>query len=40
MRLKASLDEIFAEKLDPRYVIDSVESKLFGVGVESMTERQ
>ena len=37
MRLKASLDEIFAEKLDPRYVIDSVESKLFGVGVESMT---
>ena len=35
MRLKKSLDEIFAEKLDG--VIDCVESKLFGVGVEAYT---
>ena len=35
MRLKASLDEIFAEKLPN--VIDSVESKVFAVGVESYT---
>lgn len=35
LRLKASLDEIFAERL-PR-VIDSVESKVFAVGVESYT---
>jgi L-rhamnose isomerase len=36
-RLKESLDEIFSEKLDPRFVIDSVESKVFGIGLESMT---
>ena len=30
-----SLDEIFAEKLDPRYNLDAVESKLFGIGSES-----
>ena len=35
MRLKASLDEIFAEKYD--HVIDSVESKVFGIGLESCT---
>lgn len=35
MRLKASLDEIFAERLP--HVIDSVESKVFAVGVESYT---
>ncbi|MDR0249146.1 MAG: L-rhamnose isomerase [Oscillospiraceae bacterium] len=35
LRLKAALDEIFAETL-PR-VIDSVESKVFGIGVESYT---
>ncbi len=34
-RLKQSLDEIFAEKLDG--VIDCVESKVFGIGVESYT---
>lgn len=34
-RLKASLDEIFAEKIDRSYLLDSVESKLFGVGSES-----
>jgi len=33
--LKASLDEIFAEKIDKRYLLDSVESKLFGIGSES-----
>lgn len=35
MRLKESLDQIFAEKLDG--VIDCVESKVFGIGVESYT---
>ena len=35
MRLKASLDEIFAEPLPN--VIDSVESKVFGIGLESCT---
>ncbi len=35
MRLKAALDEIFAEKLD--FVVDSVESKVFGIGLESYT---
>ena len=34
-RLKNSLDEIFAEKLDCNYLLDSVESKLFGIGSES-----
>ena len=34
-RLKKSLDEIFAEKIDRRYLLDSVESKLFGIGSES-----
>ena len=33
--LKRSLDEIFAEKLDPRFHLDAVESKLFGIGSES-----
>lgn len=36
-RLEDSLDEIFKEKIDPKYNIDSVESKLFGIGVESYT---
>lgn len=36
-RLADSLDRIFAEKIDPQYNIDSVESKLFGIGVESYT---
>ena len=35
LRLKDSLDEIFAEKLPG--VVDSVESKVFGIGVESYT---
>lgn len=36
-RLKDSLDEIFSEKLDPKYICDSVESKVFGIGLESYT---
>ena len=35
IRLRRSLDEIFAEKLPG--VIDAVESKVFGIGVESYT---
>jgi L-rhamnose isomerase len=35
MLLKDSLDNILAEKIDPRYNLDSVESKLFGLGSES-----
>ncbi len=35
LRLKDSLDQIFAEKLDG--VIDCVESKVFGIGVEAYT---
>lgn len=35
--LKESLDEILAEKFDPKFMTDSVESKLFGIGVESFT---
>ena len=33
--LEKSLDEIFGEAIDPRYNVDSVESKLFGLGSES-----
>jgi L-rhamnose isomerase len=34
-RLTDSLDRIFAESLEPRHVLDAVESKLFGLGSES-----
>ncbi len=34
-RLKKSLDAILEEKIDPKYALDSVESKLFGIGSES-----
>ena len=34
--LKKSLDEIFSEKYPKEYLKDSVESKLFGIGSESM----
>lgn len=34
-RLLESLDEIFSVKVNPRYNIDSVEPKLFGIGSES-----
>lgn len=37
IRLKESLDEILKEKIDTKYNIDSVESKVFGIGVESYT---
>jgi len=33
--LKDSLDKIFAEKIDNKYQLDSVEPKLFGIGSES-----
>ncbi len=34
-RLLRSLDEIFAERFDQKYLIDTVESKLFGIGSEA-----
>lgn len=34
-RLAASLDAIFAKPIDPRFHLDAVESKLFGIGSES-----
>jgi L-rhamnose isomerase len=34
--LKKSLDEIFADHYPKKYLKDSVESKLFGIGSESM----
>lgn len=36
-RLKKSLDEILGERIDRKYNIDAVESKLFGIGLESYT---
>ncbi len=36
-RLKESLDEIFSVKVDREYEDDAVESKVFGIGVESYT---
>lgn len=34
-RLKRSLDEIFAESIDPAYNLDAIEAKLFGIGSET-----
>jgi L-rhamnose isomerase len=34
-RLRQSLDEVFAEPLDPAHHLDAVEGKLFGLGSES-----
>ena len=34
-RLAGSLDAMFAEAIDPRVVLEAVESKLFGIGSES-----
>ncbi len=34
-RLNDSLDEIFEQKFDKAYLVDAVESKLFGIGTES-----
>lgn len=36
-RLETSLDAIIAQKHDRAHLLDAVESKLFGIGVESMT---
>jgi L-rhamnose isomerase len=36
-RLRESLNAIFEERLDLRYNLDAVESKLFGIGAESYT---
>ena len=36
-RLRESLDATFAENLPEEYVLDAVESKLFGIGVECYT---
>lgn len=35
LALKKSLDEIFAVKYDAKYLVDAVESKVFGLGSES-----
>jgi L-rhamnose isomerase len=35
LRLKDSLDKIFAVKNNPKYLLDAIESKLFGIGSES-----
>lgn len=37
LRLKESLDEILSVKYDKAYIIDAVESKVFGIGLESCT---
>lgn len=34
-RLKEALDEVFAEELNPRFNLDAIESKLFGLGSEA-----
>lgn len=36
-RLTESLDAIFEKKINPKYNVDSVEPKLFGIGAESYT---
>lgn len=36
-RLTDALDQIFAQPIDPKYHLDAVESKLFGIGAESYT---
>lgn len=36
-RLMESLDEIFSEGIDEKYNVDTVESKLFGLGAEAYT---
>jgi len=36
-RLVESLDAVFKKKIDPKYNVDSVEPKLFGIGAESYT---
>ena len=36
-RLRQSLDSVFNEPIDPRFNLDAVEGKLFGIGCESYT---
>jgi L-rhamnose isomerase len=36
-RMMEALDEMRKEKIDPRYELDSLESKVFGIGAESYT---
>ena len=36
-RLEASLDEIFSVNYDEKYIVDCVESKVFGIGLEAYT---
>lgn len=36
-RLRESLDAVFGEPIDPRFNLDAVEGKLFGLGCESYT---
>lgn len=37
LRLKESLNEIFAVKYSKEYIVDALESKVFGIGLESYT---
>ncbi len=37
VRLRDALDTIFSDEIDPHYLADAVESKLFGIGAESYT---
>lgn len=37
LRLKASLDEIYAIRYPKEHILDSLESKVFGIGLESYT---
>lgn len=36
-RMKSALDEVFAEDIDPKYLVEAIESKVFGIGAESYT---
>ena len=36
-RLRESLDQVFAEPIDPKFNLDAIEGKLFGIGAESYT---
>jgi L-rhamnose isomerase len=37
LRLRDALDEVFSVAYDKRYIIDTVESKVFGIGLENYT---
>lgn len=37
LRLVDSLNQILSEKIDPKYNVDTLESKLFGIGMEAYT---